>query len=163
LAGFRYLAGERYIGAMSRTSSPKARLAAEVWRRLFDLLISSGEHRARVLARYGLTPNESRALHTLDPREGQTMRALAQAWACDASNATWIVDRLVVRGLAERREKPGDRRVKLVVLTDAGAKTLKRLRKAMYEPPSEVRSLPVETLESLRSALAKVPEPEMNR
>jgi DNA-binding MarR family transcriptional regulator len=142
---------------MSRVPTDKAALARDVWRRLFDLLISSGDHRARVLAKYGLTPNESRALHMLDPHQGQTMRALAQAWACDASNATWIVDRLEARGFAERRAKPGDRRVKLVVLTPKGAKALQRVRDAMYEPPREVRSLPVETLESLRSALAKLP------
>jgi DNA-binding MarR family transcriptional regulator len=142
---------------MSRKSTDKAALARDVWRRLFDLLISSGDHRARVLAEYGLTPNESRALHMLDPHEGQTMRALAQAWACDASNATWIVDRLEARAFAERRAKPGDRRVKLVVLTPKGAKALRRVREAMYEPPHEVRSLPIETLESLRAALAKLP------
>jgi DNA-binding MarR family transcriptional regulator len=87
------------------------------------------------------------------------MRALAQAWACDASNATWIVDRLEARGLAERRAKPGDRRVKLVVLTAAGAKTLRKVREAMYEPTAELRALPVETLEALRAALARLPEP----
>jgi DNA-binding MarR family transcriptional regulator len=143
---------------MGRASTDKAALARDVWRRLFDLLISSGDHRARVLAKYGLTPNESRALHMLDPREGQTMRALAQAWACDASNATWIVDRLEARGFAQRRAKPGDRRVKLVVLTPAGAKALRRVRAAMYEPPEELRSLPVETLQALHDALEKVPE-----
>ena len=148
---------------MGRISKDKAALAADVWRRLFDLLISSGDHRARALAKHGLTPNESRALHTLDLHEGRTMRALAQAWACDASNATWIVDRLEARGLAERRAKPGDRRVKLVVLTPSGAKTLKRVREAMYEPTEELRSLPVETLEALRAALAKLPEPEKSR
>jgi len=142
---------------MKRASKDKAALAAEVWRTLFDLLIASGDRRARVLAKFGLTPNDSRALHALDPNEGQTMRALAQAWACDASNATWIVDRLEARGLAERLAKPGDRRVKLVVLTPAGAKTLRRVREAMYEPPPELRALPVETLEALRAALAKLP------
>jgi DNA-binding MarR family transcriptional regulator len=143
---------------MGRASTDKAALARDVWRRLFDLLISSGDHRARVLAKYGLTPNESRALHMLDPREGKTMRALAQAWACDASNATWIVDRLEARGFAQRRAKPGDRRVKLVVLTPAGAKALRRVRAAMYEPPEELRSLPVETLQALHDALEKVPK-----
>jgi DNA-binding MarR family transcriptional regulator len=122
-------------------------------------MISGVDHRARVLAKHGLTPNESRALHTLDLHEGRTMRALAQAWACDASNATWIVDRLEARGLAERRAKPGDRRVKLVVLTAAGAKTLRKVREAMYEPTAELRALPVETLEALRAALARLPEP----
>ena len=143
---------------MSRAPKDKAALAADVWRRLFDLMISGGDHRARVLAKYGLTPNESRALHTLDLHEGRTMRALAQAWACDASNATWIVDRLEARGFAERRAKPDDRRVKLVVLTATGARTLKRVREAMYEPTEELRSLPTETLEALRAALARLPE-----
>ena|SRR5437868_4725628 len=142
---------------MARASTDKAALAREVWRRLFDLLISGGDHRARVLARYGLTPNESRALHTLDPTIGRTMRALAQTWACDASNATWIVDRLEARGFARRQAKPGDRRVKLVVLTPKGAKTLRRVREAFYEPSPELRALPPDTLEALRAALAKLP------
>src|SRR5205814_5023998 len=144
---------------MTRAPTDKAALARDVWRRLFDLLISSGDHRAQVLAKYGLTPNESRALHMLDPHEGQTMRALAQAWACDASNATWIVDRLEARGFAERRAKPGDRRVKLVVLTAAGEKMVKRLHEALYQPDPELQSLPLETLEELRAALAKLPTP----
>ncbi len=142
---------------MTRASATKAALAADVWRRLFDFLISGSERRTRVLAKYGLTPNDSRALHTLDRREGRTMRALASAWACDASNATWIVDRLEARGLAERRSKPGDRRVRLVVLTAAGARTLQRVRAAMYEAPPDLLSLSVEELESLRLVLEKLP------
>jgi DNA-binding MarR family transcriptional regulator len=145
---------------MKRSAKNGAELAAEVWRQLFDYFISSGEHRTRVLARYGLTPNDSRALHSLDRRDGRTMRALADAWSCDASNATWIIDRLEARGLAERRAKPGDRRVKLVVLTAAGEKTAKRLLDAMYKPSPELRSLPVETLEELRAALEKLPKPK---
>jgi hypothetical protein len=49
--------------------------------------------------------------------------------------------------------------VKLVVLTAAGAKTLRKVREAMYEPTAELRALPVETLEALRAALARLPEP----
>jgi DNA-binding MarR family transcriptional regulator len=40
------------------------------------------------------------------------MSQLADEWLCDASNATWIVDRLEERGLAERETTPTDRRVK---------------------------------------------------
>jgi|SRR3954464_6158002 DNA-binding MarR family transcriptional regulator len=148
---------------MTRSPKSKAKLAAEVWRRLFDYLMSSSEHRRSVLARNGLTPNDSRALHTLDRREGRTMRALADAWACDASNATWIVDRLEARGLAERRPKPGDRRVKLVVLTAAGEKTAKRVLEAMYEPGPELRALPLDTLEELSRALEKLPQPSAEK
>jgi DNA-binding MarR family transcriptional regulator len=143
---------------MKRASKNKTKLAAEVWRRLFDYFISSSEHRTRVLGRYELTPNDSRALHSLDRTRGRTMRELADAWACDASNATWIIDRLEARGLAERRSKPGDRRVKLVVLTPTGEKIARRVRAAMYQPSPELRSLPLDTLEELRSALEKLPQ-----
>ncbi|MFL5620756.1 MAG: MarR family winged helix-turn-helix transcriptional regulator [Gemmatimonadaceae bacterium] len=146
---------------MSREPSRKHRaLAADVWRRLFDFFISTSGQRQRVLAELDLTPNDSRALHTLDPREGRTMRSLADAWGCDASNATWIVDRLEQRGLAERREKPGDRRVKLVVLTAAGVRTRQRLRKGMYEPPPELLAMSTTALEALGAATAKLPVPE---
>ena len=81
------------------------------------------------------------------------MRSLADEWGCDASNATWIIDRLEKRGFAERRAMPGDRRVKLVVLTTAGAKARQKLLEGMYEPPPELLALPRASLEVLRSAL----------
>lgn len=141
----------------TRPSESKHALAADAWRRLFDFFISTGRERQRMLAELDLTPNDSRALHTLDPREGRTMRSLAEEWACDASNATWIVDRLEARGLAERRARAGDRRVKLVVLTAAGVRTRDKLRAAMYEPPPELLALPRTTLQALKSAAAKLP------
>src|SRR5215472_12598552 len=98
----------------------KHQIAAEAWRLLFDFVILTGPQRNRVLGQLGLTPNDARALGTLRPGEQRSMRSLAEAWACDASNATWMVDRLEQAGLAERRPRAGDRRVKLVSLTPAG-------------------------------------------
>lgn len=140
-----------------RGSSKHRALAADVWRRLFDFFISTYGQRQHALAQLDLTPNDSRALHTLDPRVGRTMRSLAAEWACDASNATWIVNRLETRGLAVRREKPGDRRVRLVVLTPAGVKTRERLLAAMYEPPPELLELPDAALHALKSAAEALP------
>ena len=146
---------------MSREPSPKHRaLAADVWRRMFDFFLSTSGQRQRVLAELDLTPNDSRALHTLDRKEGRTMRSLADAWGCDASNATWIVDRLEQRGLAERRAKAGDRRVKLVVLTAAGVRTRTRLQKGMYEPPPELLAMSTAALEALGAATMKLPTVE---
>jgi DNA-binding MarR family transcriptional regulator len=125
---------------------------------MFDFFLATSGQRQRALAQLDLTPNDSRALHTLDAHAGRTMRSLADEWACDASNATWIVDRLEARGFAERREKPGDRRVKLVVLTAAGMKARERLRQAMYDPPSELLELPGSTLQALKTATAKLPK-----
>src|SRR5919197_1876290 len=106
-----------------RDRKKKSAVAAEAWREIFDFIVATGGHRDAVLARLGLTPNDSRALASLDARTGRTMRELARQWECDASTATWIVDRLETKGLAERHAHETDRRVKLVVLTERGEST----------------------------------------
>ena len=82
------------------SNSSKAALARDVWVLMFDFLMRTSPQRARSLGRCGLTPNDARALAALDPLVGRTMRSLADDWECDASNATWIVDRLERLGLA---------------------------------------------------------------
>jgi DNA-binding MarR family transcriptional regulator len=134
-------------------SRDKTALAAEAWKRLFTFFMKTRSQRDRLLARLRLTPNDVRALTELDGSSGRTMRSLAEEWGCDASNATWIVDRLEKRGLVERRAKPGDRRVKLVVLSAAGVKARKQLLDGLFEPPPEVLALPRATLEMLRDSL----------
>jgi DNA-binding MarR family transcriptional regulator len=134
----------------------KADLARDVWRHLFDFIIRTRAHRDRALEQYGLTPNDSRALFSLDDREGRTMRALADEWTCDPSNATWIVDRLERLGYAERQADPSDRRVKRVVLTRTGAKTKAALSQQLYEPPEELLALERTDLERLLEAAAKL-------
>lgn len=67
---------------------------------------------------------QARALRELG--QPLSMRELAQRLCCDASNVTGIVDRLEERGLVERRVAPGDRRVKHLVLTEAGLSLRRR-------------------------------------
>jgi DNA-binding MarR family transcriptional regulator len=141
---------------MRRGSASTATLAGQVWSLMFDYLIRSAPRRTGSLAKRGLTPNDSRALFSLSVDEGRTMRALADAWQCDPSNATWIVDRLEKVGLAERRSVPEDRRVKLVVLTARGEKTRAALLKEFHDPPSDLAALDREDLESLHHILAKL-------
>jgi len=131
----------------------KNAVAAEVWKRVFDFFMRGAPQRGKVLARLGLTPNDARALSALDPTKGRTMRSLSDEWGCDASNTTWIVDRLEKRGLAERKMKPGDRRVKLVVLTANGVKARQKLLEGMYEPPPELLDLPRARLDTLHRIL----------
>lgn len=123
---------------------------------MFDFLMQSSAQRTKSLGRRGLTPNDSRALMSLDPEEGRPMRALAEAWECDASNATWVVDRLEKLGLAERKNVPHDRRVKLVVLTTRGQKLKAELLDEFYSPPAELLQLDRDTLETLQQALTKI-------
>ncbi len=137
----------------SRSSAP---LAERVWGAMFDFLVRSAPQRTQALARRRLTPNDSRALFSLDLRQGRSMRSLADAWGCDPSNATWIVDRLERLGLAERRAVPHDRRVKLVALTPKGSRTRSALMRDFHRPPPEIAALDEHDLRTLERILAKL-------
>src|SRR5271156_4359003 len=79
--------------------------------------------RARVgaaLTELGLTFAQADPLRLLHPEQPLAMSALAELLVCDASNVTGIADRLEARGLIERRGGGGDRRVKVLALTQAG-------------------------------------------
>ena len=141
----------------TRPSKRKAALAAETWRRLFGFFMSTRPQRDEILRRHGLTPNDVRALVSLDPRQGRTMRALAVEWGCDASNATWMVDRLERSSLAKRGSHATDRRVKLVLLSPLGLKTRTRMLEEIFQPPPELLELDSSVLEALRDAVGKLP------
>ncbi len=140
---------------MVRTPA-EADLARRVWSALFDVLVRSAPERTASLARRGLTPNDSRGLFSLDPRQGRTMRSLADEWQCDPSNATWIVDHLETLGLAERRSVTHDRRIKLVVLTPRGLKTRTDLLDEFHRPPAVFAALDRGDLEALDRVLVKL-------
>ncbi len=128
-------------------------VAAEAWRHLFDVLMSTAWRREAMLARLGLTPNDARALRTLDPTNGKRMRELADAWGIDAPYATWIVDRLERKKLARRSQAADDRRVRLVVLTARGAKLREDLLRLFQETPPELMLLSVAELSLLSGIL----------
>jgi len=142
---------------MARYSSAKKAAAAAAWRHIFDYIVATASERVAVLERLGLTPAESRALISLDPNAGRSMRSLADAWSNDPSNATWVVDRLERRGLAKRVAKDGDRRVKDVVLTAKGKRIRKELLASQYTPPPDLMALSLRDLDALRAAASKLP------
>jgi DNA-binding MarR family transcriptional regulator len=146
-----------YSGWVADAFVSKIDLATQAWRPLARFFFDTVRHRQRVLSQEGLTPNDVRALMVLDPEQGRTMRELAEAWSCDASNATFIVDRLEERALAERRTIPTDRRVKLVVLTSNGAEVRGRVLERFFEPPPELLALNRADLEALREAASRLP------
>src|SRR5258706_11833679 len=105
--------------------SPRARArqsANAAWRHIFDYIVATAADRVALLERLGLTPAESRALSSLDPKGGRSMRSLADEWACDPSNATWLVDRLERQGLAKRVSRDDDRRGEAGGLAPEGKK-----------------------------------------
>ncbi len=138
-------------------SRSKAAIAAEAWGAVLDLALGQRNRFFRVLQGFGLTPGDLRVLVVLNPGDPRPMGSLAKACECDASNVTWMVDRLEARGLVERRMLPTDRRVKTVALTPVGAKLKAELFEQLHEPPDDFLALDRATLESLRDALAKLP------
>jgi MarR family transcriptional regulator, organic hydroperoxide resistance regulator len=134
----------------------KATAAADAWRSMFDFFIGTAPTRTHSLAQRGLTPNDSRALMTLDFDAGQTMGALAQQWECDPANATWVIDRLERLGYAARRPSPTDRRAKLVVLTPKGAKVKAAILREFYAPPPALLNLEAAQLEELDGLFHKL-------
>ena len=124
---------------------------------MFGFLLNTRPQRDAVIARLGLTPTECKALYTLDRTLTRTMRELATAWQCDASTATWTVDRLERLGLAERRPHSHDRRVRLVGLTKKGEAVKAELVEGMYATPPELLELTRAQLRQLRDLLAQLP------
>ncbi len=135
------------------SSRSKPALAAEVWRLLSDYVMHTFRERAGVLEELGLTPGHLKALRALEPGVPRPMGVCAQAVGCDASTATWLIDRLEERGLVERRPSPTDRRIKAVVLTPSGVETKAVLDAHFYAAPDDLLDFDRATLLELRRLL----------
>jgi DNA-binding MarR family transcriptional regulator len=84
------------------------------------------------------------------------MGELAHLMHCDNSNITGLVDRLTERGLVERRAAEGDRRVKLVALTEAGRDLAEELARRRAEPPEEIAALSQADLRKLHRIFTSI-------
>jgi DNA-binding MarR family transcriptional regulator len=106
---------------------------------------------------FDLAPQQMIALRMLGagPRK---MSDLAHALFCDNSNVTGIVDRLEERGLVRREAAEGDRRVKLLVLTEDGEWMREQITQRMAEPPPAIASLSQKDQRALRDILQRALE-----
>ena len=80
-----------------------------------------------------LTPPQLHAVLWLHRDGAMPMATLALRIGCTRPTATGVVDRLHKLGLAERRQKEGDRRVVLADLTPEGQRTAARAHEAVRE------------------------------
>lgn len=123
---------------------------------MFEFIRSNGPRFMEIAAEMGLTPGDMKALLSLGDSEPQPMGTLAGTWNCDASNVTWLVDRLEERGLAERQVGTKDRRVKTVALTEAGVIARDRVQERLFDPPERFANLSAEVLADLVTVLRKI-------
>lgn len=93
---------------------------------LIGRLLSEGE---KVAERFGVPVFAIKAMHWLDG--GTPMKELGRRLRCDPSFVTSIADSLEKRGLARREPNPSDRRIKNLVLTEAGSELKQRVEHEM--------------------------------
>jgi len=144
--------GEAVI--LGRVAATKDELASSVWQQIFRLVQTRKDEFLAISAEVGLTPAHMHALLSLDPEQPKPMRSLAEDWKCDASNVTFLADRLEQAGYVERLVNPTDRRVKILQLTEAGLAARAKLHQRMSEPPDELLALSAADLRALGALLA---------
>jgi len=88
-----------------------------------------------------------------------SMRELSARLGGHASTATGMADRLVARGLVERHDDPGDRRVKRVGLTAEGAATRSQLVACMESASTPFGRLSAAERRQLHELLLAAIEP----
>lgn len=134
----------------------KADPATEAWRLCMEIWLTERPPRVpTVAAEFDLSPMGVKMLHGLEPGAEVPMRAIAGQVGCDASNVTGLVDRMEARGLIERRDDPGDRRVKLIALTDEGASLREQVLERLHEPPAVLAGLSRADQRTLRDVLRR--------
>ena len=106
----------------------------------------------------GLNPSLLQALQYLPISEPCSQRELAECMRMDASSVTDLVNRLESTGHVRRTVDPDDRRIRRIVLTNAG----QALRNEIFERivvESPLNGLTRAEQRQLRDLLAKVVEP----
>ncbi|MET8850912.1 MarR family transcriptional regulator [Amycolatopsis sp. NPDC004625] len=132
--------------------NPEPTPAAQVWAQV--LAFVTGQDRLRALRlELDLGVGKAELLIKLAGAP-MTLREIAQAAEVDPSAATVAVDLLERRGLAERRAHPGDRRSRLVHLTEAGLQAAAAARRILTEPPPALAALEAEDLAALARIFA---------
>lgn len=138
------------------TDIRRERLANEAWVLMFDHLRAHKYVFTDVAHEMGLTPGDLHALLSLDADEPRPMRAMAEEWRCDASNVTWMVDRLEQHGFVERQSLPNDRRVRTAALTETGLAAQSQARELLSKAPESFVRLEADELETLVALLERL-------
>lgn len=136
------------------TKSPSEQLDAQIVEGLGELIgriVAHGERLARDL---GIPSYFIKALHTLNCP--MAMKDLGQRMHCDPSFVTVVADMLEKRGLARREAHPGDRRVKNLVLTDAGITLKQRVESELATRMPWSRALSVSEREQLLALIRRM-------
>jgi DNA-binding MarR family transcriptional regulator len=127
--------------------------ACDAWQLLIQLFFAQRANLPPLAAELELSPAQCHVLHLIEPGRPIPMGQLAETLACDASNVTGLVDRLV-----RRRPSAEDRRVKVLDLTPTGSRLRTLLLDRMTTPPATLRRLSVREQRALVRILTRLIE-----
>jgi DNA-binding MarR family transcriptional regulator len=141
----------------SRPAPGRKKLTAEdCWPVMVEFLLSQKSWWVALCAEFDLTPMQGHAFRMLHPDRPVAMSTLAQELSCDASNVTGIVDKLESRGLIARQGAEGDRRIKMLVVTEKGRQLREQLWARTMVPPRAVTALSEDTRRRLAETLRAI-------
>lgn len=86
--------------------------------------VAVGAHAAADVARHGLTLTEFAILEALYHRGAMLLGEVQRRILVSSGGITFLVDRLVAKGLVERQQCPSDRRARYATLTEEGTALL---------------------------------------
>src|SRR5438552_529800 len=111
------------MGFKARKSDSQTELSADdFWPLVIEFTLGQKAWWVDLCTEFDLTAMQGHVLRILEPDKPVAMSTLADALSCDASNVTGIVDKLESRGLIARQGAEGDRRIKMLAVTEKGRK-----------------------------------------
>jgi MarR family 2-MHQ and catechol resistance regulon transcriptional repressor len=99
----------------------------KLWVVLSRAAAAVGEHSSADIARHGLSPAEFGILEVLHHKGRMLLGEIQRRILVSSGGITFLVDRLVAKGLVAREACPDDRRARYAVLTPAGRTLMKRV------------------------------------
>jgi DNA-binding MarR family transcriptional regulator len=129
--------------------------AAQAWTAMRTLVLELHDRRAAVSEALNLSFIRVKALTRLGAGP-LTMRELAGQLGTDPPYTTVVVDDLERRGLVRRSTSQDDRRVKIVTITDAGARAAVIAGEILSEPPPVLAALDAGDLAELTRILNRL-------
>ena len=128
-------AGSTTAAARPARIPPLASLPGHYIRRLQQIAVALFLEETEA---HNITPVQYAALSAAKRQPGMDQRTLASSIGFDTSTIGGVIDRLERRGLIERQASESDRRVRLLVVTPAGAELMQQLTRPVMKAQQRI-------------------------
>jgi len=109
------------------------------------------------LRKYDVYPGQPPLMFSLDRRNGQSQKELAEQLDIKAATLTVMINRMEKNGLVRREADPEDQRVSRIYMTDKGFETLQVVRETLDRLEQQaIAGLTEEEISLLRSLLHRI-------